>query len=82
MVLNAKTSAADFRQMRAQAPHASSVAIGDEAFFDPSSSSVQLRKGTSSVIVQVVVKTKAGTQYAQAIRTGLMSIGRSVAAQL
>jgi hypothetical protein len=84
MSLTTHESAATFRKVKSQAMGAVSVAgVGDESFFAPGTVTLQLRKGTTVVVVWAHLR-RPGTPAPSPsrVKADLVALGRSIAAQL
>ena len=81
MVRNSGVGAAAFAQTLAQTPHAILVKLGTKAFFDPTQLRLQVLVGTSVVIVEVIPSAHAGTRFAAAVQTALLSVAGAAAGQ-
>lgn len=84
MSLTTHESAATFRKVQSQAMGAQSVSrVGDESFFTPGTATLQLRKGTTVVVIWARLRRPGTPAPSPArVKTDLIALGRSIAAQL
>ncbi|SDI99426.1 hypothetical protein SAMN05444157_1181 [Frankineae bacterium MT45] len=83
MSLSTGTTPAAFAKAKATTPGAISIPhLGDDAYYVPSTSTLQVRSGTKSVGIQASMNTPAGTQFVKRIQADLVAAAKVIIAQL